>query len=339
MAEQKLRSFGGAVMDPLMLGKSGVGNFHKIAGAYLSLQADQRWEQEHPAPSAGLLTLEHLTPTIGSVVSGLDLSTPLPAEVVAALRHALLLRKVLFFNDQDLSSERLVSLGRNFGQLEVHPFTASKDGFDEIVRLDHDKDSPGTENIYHSDVTWRWDPSLGSILYCRETPPVGGDTMFVDMYAAYEGLPDQLKAKIEGRTAEHDWHFFRLLLQSNGLWSDEKIEQMQREYPPQHHPIVRTHPETDREILYVNGAFTKQIDGMEWREFGALLRDLYLHAQNPEYQVRFKWQPGSVAFWDNRCCQHYAIADYWPQKRVMERVTICGDRPFSKSAFAQKSKL
>lgn len=337
MAEPKLQSFSGSVSDPLMLGKSGLGNFNKIAGSYLSAQADQQWEREQP--SLGLLQLEHLSPTIGSVVSGLDLSKPLSPELVTALRRELLLRKVLFFRDQDMSSERLVSLGRHFGELEIHPFTASKEGFDEILMVDHGKDTPGTENLYHSDVSWRPDPSLGSILYCRETPAIGGDTIFVDMYAAYEGLPDRLKEQIDGKTAEHDWHFFRLIIQANSLWSDERVEQTQQEYPPQHHPIVRTHPETGRDILYVNAAFTKQIDGMEWKASEALLKELYAHAHNPEYQVRFKWQEGCVAFWDNRCCQHYAIADYWPKKRVMERVTIRGDLPFNKASCNEKSKL
>lgn len=230
-----------------------------------------------------------------------------------------------------MSSDALVALARYFGELEVHPFTASKEGHEEILMVDHDRGTPGTENFYHSDVSWRWDPSLGSILFCRETPTVGGDTIFVDMYAAYEGLPQTLKDKVHGHTAEHDWHFFRMLLQANSIWSDEKIEQMQHDYPPQHHPIVRTHPETGRDLLYVNTVFTTQIDGMEWAESQDVLKELYVQAQNPEYQVRFKWQRGSVAFWDNRAVQHYATADYWPKRRIMERVTIRGDRPFNKS--------
>lgn len=205
--------------------------------------------------------------------------------------------------------------------------------------VDHGKETPGTENAYHSDVSWRLDPSLGSVLFCRETPDVGGDTIFVDMHAAYEGLPDRLKDAIRGKTATHDWHFFRMLLQSNGLWSDEKIAQMQREYPPQHHPIVRTHPETRRDLLYVNPVFVQQIDGMEWNESQPLLTELCEHTKSAEYQVRFKWRAGSVAFWDNRALQHYAIADYWPQRRIMERVTIKGDKPFHKDDKTQRSKL
>lgn len=311
-----------------MLAKMGVGNFNRTAGSHLSELEDQRWVEKNPAPHPGLLTLQHLSPSIGSVVSGVDLSKPATPELVAALRHALLLRKVLFFHDQELSTEELLSFSRNFGELEIHPFSAAKEGYDEVLLIDHAKDNPGVENQYHSDVSWRWDPSLGSVLHCRETPEIGGDTIFVDMYAAFEGLPDRLKDQIRGRTAEHDWHFFRLVIESNGLWSDEKITEMQKKYPPQHHPIVRTHPETGRNLLYVNGAFTKQIDGMEWADSQQLLQQLYAHAASPEYQVRFQWKKGSVAFWDNRACQHYAISDYWPRRRVMERVTIMGDRPY-----------
>lgn len=334
MADAKLQSFAGASTDPLVLAKMGVGNFNRTAGAHLSKLEDERWLESHPCSYPGLLKLQHLSPTIGSVVLDVDLSKPTP-ELVAALRHALLLRKVLFFHDQALNTDQLLAFTRNFGELEIHPFSAAKEGHDEVLLIQHAKDSPGVENQFHSDVSWRQDPSLGSVLHCQETPEVGGDTIFVDMHAALLGLPDNLKEQIMGKTAEHDWHYFRMALQSNGIWSDDKIEQMQKQYPPQHHPIIRTHPETGRNLLYVNRAFTKQIDGMEWAESQQLLQQLYAHAANPEYQVRFQWRAGSVAFWDNRSCQHYAISDYWPSRRVMERVTVKGDQPYFSNSSAR----
>lgn len=331
-----LKSFAGESQDPLALGRLGIGGYARLAGAFFSSTADDEWALKNP--SSGILQIEPLSPIIGSVVNGLDLSKPMTQDVVAALRQALLLRKVLFFHDQELTTEQHLAFARQFGDLEVHPFTASKEGFPEILMVDHDKDYPTTENYFHSDVSWRVDPSLGSVLYCRETPAVGGDTIFIDSYAMYEGLPDRVKERLKGMTATHDWHAFRALLQMNGIWSDEKIEQMVRTYPEQSHPIVRTHPETGRSSLYVNGPFTKWVDGVSGSESAELLDTLFKQAAIPEYQVRFSWRKGSVAFWDNRATQHYAIADYWPQKRIMERATIRGDQPFF-SPRPQAAKL
>jgi taurine dioxygenase len=246
-----------------------------------------------------------------------------------------LLRKVLFFRDQSLTTDQHVALARRFGELEVHPFTAGKEGYDEVLMVDHGPESPSNENYYHSDVSWRADPSMGSILYCRETPEFGGDTIFVDMYAAYEGLPDDVKDRIRGATATHDWHNFRLALMANSTWTEQQIKDAMIAYPEQHHPVVRTHPETGRDLLYVNPIFTKCIDGMSPQDSDELLQRLYQQAPAPEFQVRFSWKAGSVAFWDNRAVQHYAVADYWPQRRIMERVTILGDKPF----FREKAKL
>ena len=272
------------------------------------------------------LTLLPMTPTIGAEVEGVDLSQPLPAATVAALRQALLDWKVLFFRDQDITTEQHLAFARNFGDLEVHPFAPEKPGYPEVLAITHDDKSRGRENTWHSDVTWRLEPSLGSILRALEVPPVGGDTLFADMYAAYDGLTDEVKARIEGAVAVHDFENFRRGMRKRGV-SEAEIEAFDKLYPTVEHPVVRTHPETGRKALYVNAAFTRHIVGMEKAESDALLAHLYAQAAIPEYQCRFRWEKNSIAFWDNRASQHYAASDYFPAVRRMERVTVIGDRP------------
>ncbi len=276
------------------------------------------------APAA--LSIAPLTLTIGAEISGIDLSKPMTADLLAALRQALLEWKVIFFRDQDITTDEHLAFARQFGELEVHPFAPHKPGYPEVLAITHDRDSKGRENVWHSDVTWRLCPSLGSVLRAIEVPEVGGDTLFSDMYAAYEGLSDEVKEKIDGAVAIHDFAHFRKLMRSRGK-SEAEIEEMNRKYPMAEHPVVRTHPETGRKGIYVNTAFTQYIAGMDRAESDALLAHLYAQAAIPEYQCRFRWQKNSIAFWDNRACQHYAVSDYWPAVRRMERVTIIGDRP------------
>ena len=272
------------------------------------------------------LTISPLTPTIGAEVRGLDLGQPLDATTIGHLRAALLDWKVLFFRDQDITTEQHLTFARNFGDLEVHPFAPNKPGYPEVLAITHDKDSRGRENTWHSDVTWREKPSLGSILRAVEVPAVGGDTLFADMYAAHEGLSDEVKARIDGRVAVHDFAHFRRGMRKAGK-SEAEIEAFNQAYPMVEHPIVRTHPETGRKAIYVNAAFTQHIAGMEKDESDSLLKHLYAQAAIPEYQCRFRWETNSIAFWDNRASQHYAASDYWPAVRRMERVTVIGDRP------------
>ena len=166
---------------------------------------------------------------------------------------------------------------------------------------------------------------MGSILRALEMPPVGGDTMFADMYAAYEGLDDEIKVKIDNATALHVWPpgWVDIVMK----WQNMDRKEFDHRFPNPEHPVVRTHPQTGRRSLFVNAAFTRQIIGMEKRESDELLTFLYIQATVPEYQCRFRWRKNSVAFWDNRCTQHYALADFYPQKRTVERITICGDKP------------
>ena len=283
---------------------------------------------EHALKTEALpFRLVPLTPVIGAEIEGIDLGKPLSRDTLAGLRAALLDRKVLFFRDQDITTEQHLDFARAFGELEVHPFAPSKPGYLEVLAITHDENNRGRENTWHSDVTWRLEPSLGSILRALDVPPVGGDTLFADMYAAYEGLTDEVKLKIEGRTAIHDFAHFRRGMRKRGL-SEEQIEEFNRAYPNAEHPVVRIHPETGRKGIYVNRAFTQYIVDMDRSESDALLEHLYAQAAIPEYQCRFRWRANSIAFWDNRASQHYAVSDYFPALRRMERVTIVGDKPF-----------
>lgn len=273
------------------------------------------------------ITVEPLSPTIGAQVGGVDLAAPLDTRQLAEIRQALLDWKVIFFRDQDITPEQHLNFGRSFGELEVHPFAPEHADHPEVLVLTHNEDAPGRENLWHSDVTWRIAPSLGSILLMKEAPPLGGDTLFADMYAAYEGLPETIKEEIDGKFARHDFSGFRKSMIRRGA-PPEEVEAFNAEYPNPEHPVVRTHPETGRRGLYVNTAFTEEILGVTPERSEELLTLLYAQAAFPEYQCRFRWAKHSIAFWDNRACQHYAVSDYWPNNRAVERVTVVGDVPY-----------
>ena len=280
-------------------------------------------------------TVERYTPTIGAEIGGIDLREPLDDNTYLALRRALLQFKVLFFRDQDISPAEHVAVARRFGELEIHPAFPHHPDHPELVILGRNDTRRGRENLYHSDVSWREIPSMGSILRCVQCPEVGGDTIWINMVAAYENLPDDVKARIANLQAVHDFlPLFGIVV------PQDQHEAMRAKFPPVAHPVVRVHPETGERILYVNEAFTTHLSNyghktaQEYR-FGFdyklaemdLLHYLFRQAQAPEYQVRLKWQPNTIAFWDNRSCQHYAVQDYFPAVRHMMRATIVGDRP------------
>ena len=263
-----------------------------------------------------------LTPSIGAELHGVDLSKQLDDALIADIRAALLKYKVIFFRGQDITRKQHVEFASRFGDLEIHPATPKDQEDREVLRIAHNAANRGSENAWHSDVTWRPEPSLGSILRAIELPAVGGDTLFSSMVAAYEGLSDKMKEFCCGLTAVHD--IARVF--AARLGKDPK--ELHDKYPPQEHPVIRTHPETGERLIYVNTAFTSHIKGLAREESDWILQHLYAKAAVPEHQCRFRWEPGSIAFWDNRACQHYAASDYWPDVRIMERVTIAGDRPF-----------
>ena len=261
-----------------------------------------------------------LAPTIGAEIEGVDLAN-LDEKTFAEVKQAWLAYKVVFFRDQQIDAQQQIAFGRRFGDLEEHPFLAATE-HDKVVRFEKSEEVGGYENLWHSDVSWREVPALGSVLRAIEVPEVGGDTLFTDMIAAYEGLDDEIKERIDGLTASHDFsHSFGRAM------SSEELAEKQKEFPAVSHPVVRTHPETGRKILYVNSIFTAHIEGVAEEESTYLLELLGRQAMVPEYQCRFRWQNDSVAFWDNRAVQHYAASDYWPHRRVMERIAIIGDRP------------
>ena len=275
----------------------------------------------HQAKQYTRISVAPLTGALGAEVSGVQLRD-FDDEVKAELHDAWLEHKVLFFRDQVLTRDEHVEYGRRWGSLEQHPFTPNEADHPEIVVLESTPERFYAAEQWHSDVTWRACPSLGSILRAIVVPPVGGDTCWSNMELAYEQLPDPIKEQIEGKQAVHSFVkvFGRRL-------SEEEREQKRQEFPDQLHPVVRTHPETGRRSLYVNAPFTMHIVDMEPDESERVLDVLYRQASVPQFQCRFRWAPGSVAQWDNRCTQHYAVSDFAGQHRRMERVTVEGDRP------------
>jgi taurine dioxygenase len=266
--------------------------------------------------------VDQLGATIGGVVRGVDLTAALSDATIAELRRCLLDFKVLFFRDQPLTAAQHVAFARRFGDLEIHPFIPSNTTQPELVRFEKEAQVGGFENVWHSDVPWRAVPSAAAVLHAVEVPAIGGDTAFCDMYAAYEGLSDKIKARIDGMTAINDFtKAFGHTLDDAGRVA------MHEQYPPTEHPVVRTHGETGRKLLYVNRAFTQSIVGLDQAESDALIDLLASQANTLEYQCRFTWEQDSVAMWDNRAVQHYALSDYWPERRVMERASIIGEVP------------
>lgn len=266
-----------------------------------------------------------MTPAIGAELLDVDLRE-FDDALIEQVRAALLKYRVVFFRDQHLTQEQHIAFAAQFGGLEIHPATPKDQPNPEVLRIAHGPNSRGSENMWHSDVTWREAPSLGSILRAIELPQVGGDTLFSNMVMAYDRLSDELKEKIENLSARHD--IARVFAKRLG----KKAEDLHDKFPPMVHPVVRTHPETKERLIYVNGAFTDHIVDMDPHESAQLLDTLYKTAWNPELQCRFRWEVGSMAFWDNRACQHFAASDYYPDVRVMERVTIAGDRPYFDAA-------
>jgi alpha-ketoglutarate-dependent taurine dioxygenase len=275
-------------------------------------------------PQGGSLEVRPLTPNIGAEIVGLDLSEPLGEDTVAQVRDALGRHLVLFFMDQDLSPEAQAAFARQFGQVTpAHPVIESLEGHPEVLPIDGREDRA---SWWHTDVTFLGTPPMGSILHMRTLPPVGGDTMFVSMQAAYDALSEPVRRLCDTLVAWHHDAFFAADVDAKGgyEWDGEWHDRL---YPADH-PVVRTHPETGRNGLFVNPQFTRFVGGMSPLESDAILDMLYRHCQKPEFSCRFRWQQGAVAFWDNRATWHYAVDDYGDALRIAHRVTLRGDRPY-----------
>ena len=255
-----------------------------------------------------MIMVEPVSGTVGAVVRGVDLSERLGESTVAEIRKAFLAHHVLFFNDQDLSPEAQLRFGRYFGELDTHPFVEGMAAHPEVIEVITEPDDRlNFGGGWHSDVTFLEEPDLGSILYALEVPPFGGDTLFADQHAAYEALSDTMKDLLDGLVAKHSAGpqyaegGYSTLSKSMKTKSPEQAGRIVC------HPLVRTHPETGKKALYVNPAFTIGIEGMRLDESMALLGFLFNHAVRETFTCRFRWSPGSVAMWDNRSVQHYAL--------------------------------
>jgi len=285
------------------------------------------------------LDIAPLSGTIGAEVRNVDLHQPLDPAALTAVRQALLDYKVIFFPGQHLSPEEHKAFAASFGEITVaHPVVKGLDEHREVFEIDYTKAAQfaGTRantgeyderEKWHTDVTFVETPPLGSILNAIVIPPAGGDTLWADTQAAYEGLSRPIRLLVDGLTAVHDGtRSFGALLKAvgSGEWDGRSFTEL----TPVEHPVVRTHPETGRRNLFVNPGFTVRIKGLTAKESDALLRFLYEHITTPEYVVRYRWEEGDLGFWDNRTTMHYAVRDYGDAHRVIQRVTIRGDRPF-----------
>lgn len=261
-----------------------------------------------------------LTPHIGAEIQGIDLSKPLDNEQFSEVYRAWLDWKLVVFRDQHLTQDQHKAFGRRFGSLHVHPMQHSYGGDPEVLKIKTTKDSRYTAGDgWHTDVTCDEVPPLGSMLYMTQTPDVGGgDTLFADMYLAWELLSETMQGMLEGLIAVHDGAL--PYLSSYRVAAPDG-----KEYPRNEHPLVITHPETGRKVLFVNSGFTSHIKGLAPAESKAILQFLFNHiATTPRLYCRVEWQPNTLTFWDNRCTQHHAVWDYYPHSRYGERVTIVG---------------
>ena len=286
--------------------------------------------------SLGSVQAEQLTCWIGAELTNVNLGAASRDDALFAEIRALLLKhRVLFARDQDITRAEHVAFARRFGPLEDHPVLGGDPDHPGLVRIYKDLASAPDhyENAWHCDATWREAPQMGAVLRCVECPEVGGDTIWSNMVKAYEDLPDHVKAQIAPLRARHS-----IEATFGAVMPIERRHALKAQFPDAEHPVVRTHPETGEKVLFVSGFATHFVNfhtpanvryGSDFAPGAAeLLTYLIGRAAIPEYQVRWRWRPGSVAIWDNRATQHYAVQDYWPAVRKMERAGIVGDRPY-----------
>ena len=273
------------------------------------------------------LQIRPIAGPLGAEIAGIDLAGDLDDGTVAAIRRAWLDHLVIFFRGQDLPPERFLAFARHFGEVAEYPFIKGIEGFPEItpvVKLEHERVNFG--GLWHSDTAYLERPPMGTMLIAREVPPHGGDTLFANMYLAYETLSPGIRRLLDELVAVNSSAKADVTKTREDRLRDSAKTDARREYIAEH-PVVRTHPETGRKALYVNPGHTVRFTDMSEAESAPLLQYLFAHQQRPEFTCRFRWEVGSLAFWDNRCAQHNPINDYHGWRRVMHRVTLAGDQP------------
>jgi taurine dioxygenase len=275
------------------------------------------------------IQVTRVTPAIGALVEGVDLSQELAQPRIDRLGELLVQHQVLFFRDQPLTPQQQVRFAAQFGTLHVHPIYPVLPELPEILVLDTHKDFLPDNDNWHTDVTFSETPPMAGILSAKQMPPSGGDTLWSSCSAAYEGLSEPMRRLLDGLTAQHSVakSFPAERWQSDPAFK-ERYERAVAKHPPVNHPVVRTHPVTGRKGLFVNGGFTTHINELRPPEGRALLDFLDAHCARPEFTVRWHWKVDDLVFWDNRVTQHYAVADYLPERRVVYRATINGDKPY-----------
>ena len=277
---------------------------------------------------------------LGAEIEGVDLTHPLDKKTFRIVEDAFVEHEVLTFQNQPISSEQLIDFAKNFGELSVHPFSPNSDKIPELIIFDNDAGNPpfGTD-CWHSDETFRSEPPMATMLHGLIVPEVGGDTVFASMTSAYEGLSDRMKLFISGLECVHDFKPFRALFGKNGKGRAD-LRYFEDLYPPIVHPVVRKHPISGKPVLFVNPQFSIKIVGMDEVESRNLLNQLFEQAKIPEFQFRHGWSVDTVVIWDNRSTQHYAVHDYFPERRKLDRVTMRGDKvlPYSNTANIKSVK-
>ena len=272
--------------------------------------------------------LEQITPTIGAEISNIDLSQDLSEEKLDQIYQDLIDYKVIFFRNQEISPKNHIALAKSFGEIEPpHPVYPHVKDFPEIVLLENDANNPPDTDEWHTDVTFKSDPAFASILYSKIIPPSGGDTLWCSLSAIYEALPDDTKKYLETLRAVHDMGSFRNnFIDDDNEKSAQNVNEGFQKFGNAIHPIVKVHPISKNKLLYINPGFTSQIVGMNMTDSNNLLSYLFNFMNKPEFQIRFRWSANTVAIWDNRCTMHYAIGDYMPHHRQMNRITVLNDK-------------
>lgn len=275
------------------------------------------------------LVFKKITPAIGAIVDGVNFADELTSSNKEALIQGLYDYEILFFRNQEITPHQQVKFAANFGDLHVHPIYPVLPELPEIMLIDTHKDFLPDNDNWHTDVTFSPTPPLGAILAAKQLPSVGGDTLWASNTAAYNALSESLKRSLEGLTATHNvTHSFPPSRWGTDPASKDRFDAAVKKYPPVSHPVVRTHPVTGKKAIFVSEGFTTHIDGISKKESDALLNFLFAHSVRPEFTLRWNWQVNDIGFWDNRVTQHYAVADYLPERRIMHRATIVGDKPF-----------